>query len=381
MPIRYTGVDVLEAALDRIRVLYAEGHRLVVSFSAGKDSGVCLELCVQAARETGRLPVDVVMRDEEIMFPGTYEYAERVAARKDEINLRWIYACQPIINVYNRELPYWWVFDPDLSPDQWVRQPPPYAERVYDINIERMNTPERFPPAEGKKLFSVIGLRVEESNARFKGLFASKGYITKPNNIGVFYCRPIYDWKDGDVWKAHQMFKWDYNDAYDTMRRMGVSRRMLRIAPPTMNAAGAHILGVAARAWPQWFEKVAERCPGVRAGANFGEHAVKPVRKIDENWEMAYRRLCIEEAPKWISDRSRAALNIMMQRHAMHSSTPFPDIDPCLHCVLRLGCWKNMTMTFYNGDPFSVKNGGLMGYVEPEFFKAGSGTWGGKPSF
>lgn len=78
MPRVYTGRDVFAEAVHRMVRVYGEGHRVVVSFSGGKDSGVCLEVCLEAARQTGRLPVEVIMRDEEIMFPGTFEYAERV---------------------------------------------------------------------------------------------------------------------------------------------------------------------------------------------------------------------------------------------------------------------------------------------------------------
>ena len=61
----YIGIDVFNAALERMVNIYGEGHRVIVSFSAGKDSGICLELAILAARETGRLPVEVVMRAEE----------------------------------------------------------------------------------------------------------------------------------------------------------------------------------------------------------------------------------------------------------------------------------------------------------------------------
>ena len=111
--------DVLASAIERMKALYLDGHRVVVSFSAGKDSGVTLEVCRIAAKEAGTGPVEVVMRDEEIMPPGTFEYAERVRALPD-VSFHWLVARQPIINIFNREVPYWWVFDATLDPEQWV---------------------------------------------------------------------------------------------------------------------------------------------------------------------------------------------------------------------------------------------------------------------
>ena len=68
----HTGASVFDAAIDRMLVLYEEGHRVIVSFSGGKDSGICLEICRIAATIANRLPVEVAMRDEEIMLPGTF---------------------------------------------------------------------------------------------------------------------------------------------------------------------------------------------------------------------------------------------------------------------------------------------------------------------
>ena len=218
MPRQHLGINVFDMAVRRMEEVYAGGHRVIVSFSGGKDSGVCLEICLIAARLTARLPVEVMMRDEEIMFPGTFEYCERVATRS-EIDFHWIYACQPVINIYNRNAPYFWVFDPLLPPEQWVRQPPARAYYITENNIEHTTTPARFPPQEGKQLFAVLGLRTSESRSRMMGLFSSGGYLTRPNKYGTFSCRPIYDWSDGDIWKAIKDNQWDYNDAYDVMAR------------------------------------------------------------------------------------------------------------------------------------------------------------------
>lgn len=383
MGIRRLWVNVFEAGLARLREVYGAVDTVVVSFSAGKDSGVCLELATIVARETGRLPVNVVMRDEEIMFPGTFEYAERVAARP-EVDFRWFIAHQPIINVFDRTNPYWWVFDERLPPEEWVRTPPAFAEFIEDNNIEALVTPERFPVAEGRRLIDVIGLRAQESVRRKLGLHSSGGFLTKRNKFGLHKCRPIYDWTDSDVWLAHRRFGWDYNKAYDVMHRMGVKRHVLRIAPPTMSTAGLPNLQKAAQAWPRWFERVCRRLPGIRAAALFGKRAVTPSQRPGETWRQCFVRVCIEEAPDWIAERASKTSEIYLTRHRTHSTLPFPDVKACTHCPggRSVASWKQLTHALWNGDPFSLKvSGAGVPQVEPEFFRDGAGVWGGQPSW
>lgn len=370
--------DVLNAAIDRVKEVYEQGHRIVVSFSGGKDSTVLLEVCILAAAETGRLPVEVIMRDEEIMFPGTYEYAMRVAKR-DEVNFTWLVANQPIINIYNRKEPYFWVFDPMLKPEQWVRTPPDFATFTNDKNIELMTTPKRFPVIEGQSLYAGIGLRVQESRGRLYGIFSSKSHITKPNRYGVRNLRPIYDWTDGDVWKAIGDNGWDYNSAYNVLAKAGHKANELRIAPPTMNSYGARTLKTAADAWPRWFNKVCDRLPGVSAVVKFGMRAVTPARKLGESWEECFYRTCVNDAPGWISERALRYQSKLCRSHYRHSSTPLPEITPCYSCQGNAGSWKNLTLFLYAGDPFSLKTD--LPYVEPEFFRKGAGFWNGTPTW
>jgi predicted phosphoadenosine phosphosulfate sulfurtransferase len=370
--------NVFDAALERLLTLYENGHRIVVSFSAGKDSGVALELCILAAQATGRLPVEVLMRDEEIMFPGTFEYAERIAARP-EVDFHWVIAHQPIINIFNREAPYFWVMDPQLPPEAWVRTPPAIAYTIPELNIQAMVNDKRFPPAEGKNLYAVLGLRTSESMTRRMGLLSSKGWLTGKSSWGVRNARPIYDWGDGDIWRAIYTNGWDYNNAYDVMHRMGVSRSDLRIAPPTMTAISTKMLSKAAAARPRWFDRVCERLPGVRTASQFGRRAVEPLRREGETWEDCFRRTCLTDAPAWISERAQMLVNDTLLNHGRHSTQALPQVTKCLKCK-NAGSWRVMALTMYMGDPFALKHGHLP-YVEPEFFRPGSGTWGGKPSF
>ena len=379
MPRLHIGKTTYDASIERMLAVYEGGHRVVVSFSGGKDSGVCLEICIMAAQIAGKLPVEVVMRDEEIMLPGTFEYCERVAQR-EEVKFHWVYAGQPVINVFNRKNPYFWVFDDRVDPDKWMRKPPEYAYRIPEQNIEELIDHKKFPPPEGKGLYVVVGLRTVESISRLMGLMSSKSYVTKADKHGVRKCRPIYDWTDGDVWLAHKQNNWDYNTAYDAMHRFGYSRNQVRIAPPTMATITVkRDLKLARKAFPKWFNSLSQRLDGVRTAAMFGLRAVQPQRNFGETWEAVYIRECIEKAPQWIAERSQIMMDTNLKYHNAHSDLPFPDVSMCPRCKT-LASWKQMAYAMYMGDPFSQK-ANVLPYMEPEFFRQGAGYWGGKPTW
>jgi predicted phosphoadenosine phosphosulfate sulfurtransferase len=302
---------------------------------------------------------------------------------RPEVNMRWVIANQPIINAFDRVQPYWWVFDPQLDPSEWVRQPPPHAEYIKDLDITRMTSPERFPVSEGQEIRNVIGIRTSESMGRLMGLHSAGGFVLGAvNQYGVRDLWPIYDWSDGDVWLAHKKFGWDYNSAYNVMLRHGYKKQKMRIGPPTMNPAGGEGLRrICQVAWPEWWNRVCRRLPSVRTYAKYGTAAVSPHRRLGETWEQCFERTCIENAPAWIRDRATITRDRMLSTHAKHSHLPFPDQISCAHgCSPTLGSWKHICHEIYLGDPFSMKVT-FLPYVDPEFFRPGSGTWKGKPNF
>jgi len=380
---RYLGESVFDAAIQRLVNSYEAGHRVLVSTSGGKDSTVCTELAIIAARMTGRLPVELIHRDEEIIHPGTTEYLERVAQRTDEVQMHWILAHNPVINSFDRWNPYFWVFDERLDPEQWVRKPPSFAKTIDSIDIQDLVTADQYPPVPGKEVHGVLGLRADESSGRMLGTHSAGGYFTGMDTTGVCGSRPLYDWTEADVWKAIYVNDWDYNSAYDVMHRMGLKRRELRVAPPTMNPAGAdHIRDVCSVAWPGWWNRVVQRLPSVRTVALYGKRAIEATRLYDESWEQCYKRSCIAEAPPWISRRAELMMEMEVGAHTRHSTAPFPQRERCGECGT-LGSWMHLTRTMYLGDPFSVKAAKLP-YVDPSVFRPDlvgkrQGYWSGQP--
>ena len=382
------GTDVLTNSLARLVSAYENGHRLVVSFSGGKDSTICLHTTLMAAEETGNLPVDVVMRDDEIMLPGTFEYCERVAAR-DDVRFHWIVAGQPVLNAFSRDMPYYWAFDDRLSPDQWMRTPPDFAEVIPESHIEAIANTTRFPPPEGKDLIVIMGLRTSESTYRLMGIHASKGWLTKIQpSSGFRKGRPIFDWSDGDVWKFIADQALDYNPAYDAFVRQGINRAKMRIAPPAMSRNSITDLRVARATWPQWWSRLCDRLPGVREATIYGKRAFTPTRRLGETWEETFHRTCIEDAPEWIAERAQLLHKRLTKLHSAHSTSPLPQGKPgCPRCG-HIN-WEKATQKMYMGDPFCTTLGWWLGSdtakggaaVNPETFRQGAGKWGGTPAW
>jgi predicted phosphoadenosine phosphosulfate sulfurtransferase len=85
---KFTDQSVYEAARERMQHIFERFDRVVVSFSGGKDSTVCLQLALEEARKRNRLPLEVVFFDEEAIHPETIDYVERVRQMPD-VKLYW----------------------------------------------------------------------------------------------------------------------------------------------------------------------------------------------------------------------------------------------------------------------------------------------------
>ncbi len=225
--------NVYEAANERIDFIFKNFKRIYLSFSGGKDSGVMLNLVLDYMRAnniTGKIGIMVL--DNEANYEYSLKFMHRILQdNEDLLDVYW--CCLPItlpctVSAYHTEWQCWGLRDEK----RWIR---PMSKEPYIINTknnpfpffkEDMSYDEFWDDfgdwySQGESCACLIGIRADESLNRFRAIM-NEDKITKggmawtkkkrpANNIPVFNCYPIYDWKTQDIWVANAKFGWLYN--------------------------------------------------------------------------------------------------------------------------------------------------------------------------
>lgn len=290
-------MNVLEAAQERLALIFRDFDNVLVAFSCGKDSGVLLNLAYKYAVENGLTSkLGFYYEDYEAGYRYTDEYAERTFASLDLERKFWL--CLPIsaacsVSMYE---PRWIPWDEEKR-DIWVR---PMPQAPYVVNAE--NCP--YPFVKGTKGFDariqfsewyaerygrtavLIGIRAQESLTRraiftsqhrkmmHKGLTYSK---VLSSNLCNFY--PLYDWKTEDIWTANARFGFDYNRIYDLYYQAGLSIDQMRVASP-FHQSGQNDLKLYRVIDPNNWGRMVGRVNGCNFGGLYGGTTAMGWRKV-----------------------------------------------------------------------------------------------------
>ena len=347
--------SVLEAALDRIRYIYSIFDNVVVSFSGGKDSTCALNLTIKVAEELGRLPVQVVFYDWEVIHPPTVEYVLRI---KQNPKIKLDIYCLPIKhrNACSNEEPWWYSWNPNEK-SLWVRDMPEGAITEHPSFKFGMSFQDfsdwTCGPSEGM-VARITGVRTQESFTRLKAVSrkVNENYIAASVGHGnTKNCHPIYDWSSEDVWNLVRDWGLDYNRTYDIFNRTKFYNKLLsqRVSPP-FGEEPMRSLWLYSECFPEMWHKMLKRVKGVSVAWRYSNTEIFGFGKIQKpdatSWQ-SYSAIVVEQYTGKDKEKVTDCIEMLIRRHKAKTDDEIPEESP--HPLTGMS-WRFLVKNILRGD-------------------------------
>lgn len=278
---KYLDKNVYEATQERIKYLFEEFDNILIAFSGGKDSSVCLNMVYDYAKKNNQLnKVAMYHLDYEAQYQMTTDYVDETFKRFDNIKRFWL--CLPIEAQCCCKMDggTWTVWDRKKQ-NIWVREMPQYKYVIneytcpfdfkkgksdYEIQEIFCNW---FQNTYGKTAV-VIGIRADESLNRFRAVTSDKPKKYKNKNwINSNKAYIIYDWCVEDIWVYNAKFLKPYNKLYDLYYQAGLTVDKMRVASP-FNDCASESLKLYKVIDPKNWGKMVSRVNGVNFTGLYG---------------------------------------------------------------------------------------------------------------
>ncbi len=280
-------MNVYEATMKRLEIIFQEFDNISVSFSGGKDSGVLLNLCIKYIRDNKlNKRISVLHLDYEAQYDLTTQYVDDVL--RDNWDILDVYrVCVPfkVTTCTSMHQSYWRPWDEEQK-EIWVRDLPEnaftkenfpfYNENMWDYDFQQKFSLWLHERNGAKKTAILVGIRTQESLHRWRAIHSDRNYKnynginwTKEVYDNVYNAYPIYDWLSEDVWVANAKFDFSYNKLYDLFYQAGLGIDQMRVASPFLSE-GQETLSLYRVIEPHTWGKLVSRVNGVNFTGIYG---------------------------------------------------------------------------------------------------------------
>lgn len=367
---RYKQTTVYEESSGRLDYVYSNFNKVYISFSGGKDSGVLLNMAIDAARRNNKLPVHVLIVDLEAQYTHTVNYMMRMVSRL-EVKAYWV--CLPIHlrNAVSQYQPHWICWDHDKH-SAWVREYPEHPSVIKDqaffpffrkgMEFEEFVLEFGKWFSNGEDTACLVGIRTDESYNRYRTIanFTKKRYRRKQwstqADAHLYNFYPIYDWSTKDIWIANGKYCYDYNKIYDLMYLAGVPLSQMRLCQPYGDdqRKGLYLYKILE---PETWSKVVNRVEG----ANFGNRYSENNRTVFGNFRMnlpeghtyeSYAKFMLSTMPPYLRDHYHSKINTFLKYWRKKGyEANIPDVaDPRLESLKKAPSWRRICKVLLKND-------------------------------
>ena len=286
MPKVYLEKNVLDAAFERLEIIFNNFDNVYFSLSAGKDSSVMVQLANIVAKRLNK-KFDVLYIDLEGQYQATINHLyelKQLSQIRDFYHIALPLALRNAISVLQPK----WICWEEESKDLWIREMPKDSINIHNCPFDWFRKGEEFEEfiiqfaswyqkKYGGLVACGIGIRTDESLNRFRTLtfqkhketFKDYNWTTRVKYskqvLDVYNFYPIYDFRVEDIWGAVSKLDLTYNKVYDLMYKNGVPLPEQRVCQPYGDDQRKGLDQFKALEYQTW-TKVLNRVNGVNFG-------------------------------------------------------------------------------------------------------------------
>ncbi len=250
---KYLPKNVLDAAIERLEIIFKNFEHIYFSFSGGKDSSLMVQLANQVAKQMNR-KFDVLFIDLEAQYRYTIKHVEEIKQLSQIRDFYHIALPIALRNAVSVLQPKWICWEKE-SEHLWVREMPkdcinidncpfPWFKKGEEFEEFIVQFANWYQTKYQGKVACGVGIRTDESLNRFRTIAMQDKKVTFENyhwttklkvhekHIDVYNFYPIYDWTTEDIWGAVSKFNFSFNYIYELMYKNGLSIYEQRLCQP-----------------------------------------------------------------------------------------------------------------------------------------------------